>query len=89
VLETLDADGRPAAGLVRDVVPGRLPDLGAGEQLVLFGRYAAAEPVTFRLTGTWQGARRSVQCTFDFRRATPGHSFVRRLWASRRSVPGC
>jgi Ca-activated chloride channel family protein len=84
VLELLDAEGKPALGRVRDVLPSKLPDLFEGDQLVLLGQYLGEEPITFRVKGNYLGEKRVFQFTFGFDKATTRNAFVPRLWASRR-----
>lgn len=72
---------------LRQLVPGRLPDLFAGEDLVIFGRYVADR-------GTAEGplevvgSREGRQERFSMAAAFPSHreadGYVARLWAARR-----
>jgi Ca-activated chloride channel family protein len=55
---------------VDDIYPQPLPDLFAGGQLVVMGRYREGGPATIRLMGTF-----SVEA---------GNEFVPRLWATRK-----
>jgi Ca-activated chloride channel homolog len=83
-LQLRDADGGPAIGRVLDVVPGRLPDLFEGDQLVVLGRYVGHEPLRFALGGSYRGHPRSFLFEFPLDGATTDNAFVPRLWASRR-----
>jgi Ca-activated chloride channel family protein len=68
---------------VHDVHPARLPDLFAGEQVVLFGRYREAGARTVRLRGRLADA----EVTFSHEArlsATAGPDFLPRLWAHRK-----
>ena len=79
-----DAAGQPVA--LADSYPYPVPDLFAGEQMVLAGRYApdAAGPVTVTLAGTVNG--QAVSYVFGDRQlvSAGGDDFVARLWATRK-----
>ena len=83
-LQLRDGDGQPAVGRVLDVVPGRLPDLFEGDQLVVLGRYVGDDPLNFVLGGSYRGLPRSFVFEFPLDGATTDNAFVPRLWASRR-----
>ncbi len=68
----------------RDILPAKLPDLFEGDQLVVLGKYLEADPLTFRLSGKGGQGERSFEFTFGLEKATTRHSFVPRLWASRK-----
>jgi Ca-activated chloride channel family protein len=63
-----------------------LPDLFAGNQLIVVGRYRdGAESATVRVSGTMQGSQQTlVYEGMDFPRLAGGESFIARLWATRR-----
>jgi Ca-activated chloride channel family protein len=74
---------------VEDTYPNPLPDLFAGSQLVVTGRYRGSGPAAVRLTGTVNGQPR----TFNYAGqsfaaagdpASPAAAFIPRLWATRR-----
>ena len=67
-----------------DVVPATVPDLFAGEELVVLGRYVGEEPLHFRLRGDYLGRQRTFKFSFDLKEATTENSFVPRLWAGRK-----
>ncbi|MDH3497281.1 MAG: VIT and VWA domain-containing protein [Gemmatimonadota bacterium] len=70
---------------LREIYPERLPDLFAGEELVVFGRYettAAAARVT--LAGRRDGRTERYQRTVGFPDHAPGNDFIPRLWAARK-----
>lgn len=77
--------------LVEELYPPELPDLFAGSQLLLAGRYRLPDGVSGReqikLTG-YVGSRLEVyqyQVNFDPDALSPtGHSFIPRLWAARK-----
>lgn len=70
--------------LVSDVYPSPLPDLFAGGQLVIVGRYREGATVDVTLTGRVGG--REATHTYEgltFRREG-GEPFIARLWATRK-----
>ncbi|MFN8530267.1 MAG: VWA domain-containing protein [Anaerolineae bacterium] len=72
---------------VEDLYPQTpLPDLFAGEQLTLVGRYrGSADNVTLRLSGVVNGEDQTfVYDGMSFRDHAGGESFIPRLWATRR-----
>lgn len=81
----------PSLEFVGDVVvellyPADLPDLFAGEQLTLVGRYrGSGEDMTIRLSGMVDGqAMTFVYDGQDFPAVAGGEAFIARLWATRR-----
>ncbi|MCX7683395.1 MAG: VIT domain-containing protein [Anaerolineae bacterium] len=70
--------------LVADTYPPELPDLFAGTQLILVGRYrAGGTGVRIRLTGEVEGEPREFIYEGTFR-AEGGNDFIPRLWATRK-----
>ena len=70
---------------VSDVYPQPLPDLFAGTQLVVVGRYQGEGTITLRLTGTVNGQEQTL--TYDgqeFPRRATEMDFLPRLWATRK-----
>ncbi len=66
--------------------PAQLPDLFAGEQLTLVGRYRDAVPNNI-ITLTGQVGGETMTLTFeglDFRERAGGEPFISQLWATRR-----
>lgn len=78
------ADGRPAPGRVKELMPRRLPDLFEGERLTILGKYVGEEPLRFRLSGNFRGREKTFQLAFDLDESTTRNGFVPRLWASRK-----
>ncbi|MDX1994606.1 MAG: VIT domain-containing protein [bacterium] len=78
----LDVEG----ALVELLYPAQLPDLFAGEQLTLVGRFRdAAENVTVTLSGTVNGETRSfIYEGLALPARAGGEPFIARLWATRR-----
>jgi Ca-activated chloride channel family protein len=77
--------------LVDELYPPEIPDLFAGSQLILAGRYRLPDGVsgreTIRLTGKVGSQTKSYQyqVNFDPDVISPaGHSFIPRLWAARK-----
>ena len=71
----------------RDVYPQRddLPDLFAGGQLVVAGRYLGTDRnVKITLTGEANGVPQTYNLTASFPAASTESSFLPRLWASRK-----
>ncbi|MBM4030575.1 MAG: VWA domain-containing protein [Planctomycetes bacterium] len=83
-LEVAGSDKSSAPGRVLDVIPGKLPDLFEGEQLVVLGQYMGGQPITFSVSGNYLGKRRAFPFTFELDKATTRNAFVPRLWASRK-----
>ncbi|MCJ7551028.1 MAG: VWA domain-containing protein, partial [Anaerolineae bacterium] len=76
----LDVDGV----WVEDTYPYPLPDLFAGTQLVVVGRYRDGGPATVTLEGTVNGrTRRFVYEDLSFREQA-GDEFIPPLWATRK-----
>ncbi|MDQ3693881.1 MAG: VWA domain-containing protein [Chloroflexota bacterium] len=69
---------------VEDVYPQPLPDLFAGTQLVVLGRYHQSGPVTVTLRGEVNGEPQTFVYEGQELRASGGHDFLPRLWATRR-----
>jgi Ca-activated chloride channel family protein len=68
---------------VEDIYPYPLPDLFAGTQLVIVGRYREGGPATIRVDGTVNGQAQR----FDFEgffEESGGEPFIPRLWATRK-----
>jgi Ca-activated chloride channel homolog len=68
----------------RELIPGRLPDLFQGDQIVLLGQYVGEEPLEFSLRGNHRGTPRVFQFRLSLDQATTRNGFVPRLWASRK-----
>ncbi len=68
---------------VYDVYPQPLPDLFAGTQLIVTGRYVGSGPQQITLTGVFGQQQQIATYQVDF---TPraGQEFIPRLWATRR-----
>lgn len=83
-LAIIGPDGKVDTQRVRDVMPGRIPDLFDGDQLVLLGQYRGKEPLRFQISGQAGRQKRTFDFEFKLDKADVRNSFVPRLWASRR-----
>jgi len=83
VLVIEDASGWPTPYRLLDVLPAKLPDLYADDQLVLFGRFGGDGPIRFELRCRYLGHERAFTFAFDDIKPNRRNSFVPRLWASR------
>ncbi|MCC6314423.1 MAG: VWA domain-containing protein, partial [Thermomicrobiales bacterium] len=70
--------------LISDVSPDPLPDLFAGSQLVVVGRYTEGGATTITLTGTVDGERRTYAFPNQILPTARGDGWLPRLWATRR-----
>lgn len=82
--EALDDKYQVAAGNVTDVYPRVLPDLYAGDRLIIVGRYADEPPAHYRITGMRGDESRSFTNGSESLDGTEGNGFVQRLWVMRR-----
>jgi Ca-activated chloride channel family protein len=75
---------------INDVYPYPLPDLFAGSQLVIVGRYRQSGPATITLKGTLNGQPQAYQfqdLTFKsagFESPSQADAFIAPLWATRK-----
>jgi Ca-activated chloride channel family protein len=67
-----------------EIYPFPLPDLFAGEQLVVVGRYRDGGEVSVRLTGEVNGQTQEFHFDEMTLRERGGEHFVARVWASRK-----
>jgi Ca-activated chloride channel family protein len=83
VLADLELGDAPVR--LTEVYPSRLPDLFAGEELIVFGRYeGGAESGSLTVAGTRSGRSERYTTTARFPRHTNDNDFIPRLWASRK-----
>ena len=66
-----------------DVYPSPLPDLYAGTQLIVAGRYVGSGPQRIELAGEVEGRRKTYTYEGNFVKAG-GADFIPRLWAARK-----
>jgi len=83
-LVALDPSGAVTTRRVRERYPQALPDLYAGDQLVVLGQFRDEDPLKLVLRGTDGEDTRTFQFEFALDKATTKNAFVPRLWASRR-----
>ena len=69
---------------VSDVYPYPLPDLFAGSQLVIAGRYRSGGSGTITLKGTVNGTAQSFRFSDVTWKSSGGDDFIPRLWATRK-----
>ena len=69
--------------VVEQIYPQNLPDLFAGGQLILVGRYREGGPTTITLHGTVNGEAKRFVYEDQFFRLRSGDDFIPRLWATR------
>jgi Ca-activated chloride channel family protein len=69
---------------VRDITPSPLPDLYAGEPLVVLARYEAAGAARLTLTGNLAGTKVTTALDLDLPDEEPEHDALAPLWARRR-----
>ncbi len=75
----LDIDGVT----VEQLYPQELPDLFAGNQLVLAGRYREGGPAIITLSGEVDGEKQEFAYDDILFRSRGGEEFIPRLWATR------
>jgi Ca-activated chloride channel family protein len=82
VLTDLEITGAPVR--LEEIYPVRLPDVFAGEDLVLFGRYRADGTGMIRVRGRRGGSPVTFTADASFPARTDANGFIPRLWASRK-----
>jgi Ca-activated chloride channel family protein len=83
-LVCIDSNGRVNTRAVRELMPGVMPDIFEGDQLVALGQYKDAGELRFRLEGEHNGKPSAFEFQFRLDSATTRNSFVPRLWATRK-----
>ena len=68
----------------RELIPGQIPDVFEGDQIVLLGQYVGTAPLDFDLKGNYRGTSREFHFSLPLDQATTRNGFVPRLWASRK-----
>lgn len=69
---------------IKDHYPRELPDLFAGTQVSLFGRFEGSGHVAITLSGTSQAKGKEYVYEASFPKEESSHPFVERLWATRK-----
>jgi len=82
VLTDLRLDGGPVD--LREVYPVTIPDVFAGEELVLFGRYGGDGQSQITVRGERAGVAEAFSTEVELPDATEANDYLPRLWASRK-----
>lgn len=82
VLTDLEIAGAPVR--LGEIYPGEMPDLFAGEELVVFGRYTGAGAGTLGIRGRRGGTEKRFATAAEFPRRAETNAYIPRLWASRK-----
>jgi Ca-activated chloride channel family protein len=82
VLTDLVLEG--GAADITEVYPRELPDLFAGDELVLFGRYRRAGGTSIAVRGSRAGRAERFTTQVRLPARSPGDEYIARLWASRK-----
>ncbi|KAA0217377.1 MAG: VWA domain-containing protein [Leptolyngbya sp. PLA3] len=69
---------------IRELMPGTLPDLFAGEQMIVLGKYTGDKAESLSVFGQSNGEQRTFSTILDPRSASSANGFVARLWAQRK-----
>jgi Ca-activated chloride channel homolog len=79
-----DLELNVAGVTIRDVYPRELPDLFAGEDLVIFGRYTGSGDARITVRGRRGGRAEQFGTAFRFPTAQQSGEYLTTLWAARR-----
>jgi Ca-activated chloride channel family protein len=71
-------------GTVSDLMPDRIPDVFAGDQLLLIGRCHDVSELRFKLSGTNADGAFTASYEFPMAKASNANSWIARLWATRK-----
>jgi Ca-activated chloride channel family protein len=69
---------------LEEIYPVRIPDVFAGEELVLFGRYSGSGSGAISVTGERQGRDVTFATDVIFPEESDANAYIPRLWASRK-----
>lgn len=69
---------------IEEVYPRNLPDLFAGEEMIVVGRYSGSGSGRLVVSGRRGAASQSVSANVDFQTHELGNEFIPKLWASRK-----
>ena len=69
---------------VDEIYPRELPDLFAGTELVVFGRYSDSGTARVSVAGRRAGRNESYTTEVPFRNRAAANDYIPRLWASRK-----
>lgn len=70
-----------AGGTLRELMPGELPDVFEGDQIVVLGQYARAGDLRLKLEGEQHGKKVAFEFDASTKNATVRNAHVARLWA--------
>jgi Ca-activated chloride channel homolog len=73
-----------AGATVSEVYPHQLPDLFAGEDLVIFGRYRGAGAARITVEGRREGRTERLATRAELPRVERGSDYIATLWAARK-----
>ncbi|HSW28682.1 MAG TPA: VIT domain-containing protein [Longimicrobiales bacterium] len=82
VLTDLELGGAPVR--LSEIYPVRIPDVFAGDELVLFGRWQGEGSGRVTLRGRRGGRAESFSAGAAFPRTAEANAYIPRLWASRK-----
>jgi Ca-activated chloride channel family protein len=82
VLTDLELDGRRFD--IDEVYPVHIPDVFAGEELVLFGRFSGAGSGAFTVSGERAGRPLQFVTDVTLPRQSSANAYIPRLWAARK-----
>ena len=68
-------------GMLRELMPGELPDVFEGDQIVVLGQYASAGNLRLRLEGEQHDKKVAFEFDASTKGATVRNAHVARLWA--------
>jgi len=69
---------------IRELMPQQLPDVFAGEQLIVLGQYTNNDDLTLAVVGMSGDSERRFTTQIKPNQASHANSFVARLWAQRK-----
>ncbi|MCW5762248.1 MAG: VWA domain-containing protein [Phycisphaeraceae bacterium] len=84
VLREVRVDLAVGPGALREVLPGVLPDIFAGEQMIVVGQYNSGEKFRAAIAGSAGEEVVSIAADFVPDQASHANAFVARLWAQRK-----
>lgn len=82
VVTDVEIAGAPVR--LTEVYPVRLPDVFAGDELVVFARYLGDGEGRVRVRGRRSGRETTFETVGTFPRRTEANAYIPRLWASRK-----
>lgn len=83
-LRTVSAELTVGPSPIRELMPSALPDVFAGEQLIVLGQYTTDDQMTMQIVGDDRGKQRRFSTVAKPSEASATNSFVARLWAQRK-----